>query len=135
MKMNTLDVVLAQTLSAHVIVNREINHSDLSRYAITSANKTISNKPFTCFSSNYYQLGGHRLPSVVVNMALRNVVAPSINVTEGNAYISIFMNIAQQISDMNIHHSKDVWRLSCIFTQEEYGFTIPFLTWFLKKHL
>ena len=134
MKMNTLNLAHIHTVSENALFSKSLSDNEFNVHATSMAKKTIENDALRCFSSNYYELGGHGLPHEVINMVIRNITAPCVISLKKDFHTSIFMNIAKQINDMNIHKSKDVWCLSCIFTQEEYGFKISFLKWFLAKH-
>ena len=97
------------------------------------AQNSIEKNRMQCFYKRYRTIGGESLPKDVVNMAIQRAKLPRTIETSGSIQRSIFSHISEQFEEMNIHSSREVWRLSNIVSKEEYGFTVPFLTWYLAR--
>jgi len=128
------------------INNQDLRLSSIIDFSTTAKNhltvdvssmpsKNISENLMQCFYKRYRTIGGESLPKDVVNMAIQRAQLPHTIQANGSVMRSIFFDIAEQFEAMNIHSSREVWRLTCIVTQSEYNFTISYFSWYSQKIL
>lgn len=86
-----------------------------------------------CFYTQYSNLGGKSLPREIVNMVIQQVTLPQKVLCQNSIKMAIFVDIAKRIAAMQIKNNKDIWRLSCIVSEQEYDYVINYRKWFLHK--
>jgi len=97
------------------------------------ASRAIENNSLKCFYSEYSKLGGNTLPKDIVNMVIQQVEIPQEVLYQNSIKMALYMNVSKQIVDMKVKRKKDIWILTNIFTQQEYGFVVSYQKWLLKK--
>lgn len=117
---------LANYFAKHRSLPMQVNISSI-------ANNTIENHSLQCFYKRYRTIGGEALPRDVVNMAIQRIKLPGTVDISASLQKSIFLAIARQFEAMQIKSSREVWRLTCIVSKEEYGFKIPFIYWYINR--
>ena len=136
MNMNTLTAIY--TSNEPVLINADflqentlkIDKSSVFNETIQS-NNYIQSQPLHCFYSQYIALGGINLPKDIVNMVIQQVDTVSALKHAENKQFAIFRNITKQISILQIKSTRDIWRLSTVITEREYGFKVSFIKWYL----
>ncbi len=134
--MNTLNVSANHLNSISIDRQLTFRFIDDKQYKInvsTMANRVIEKNCLHCFYAEYSALGGKALSKDVVNMVIQQTSIPQTVLCKTSIKKAIFMHIAKQISTMRIKGGKDIWRLACIITKQEYGFTISYLKWFFQR--
>ena len=89
----------------------------------------IEKMPLHCFHSDYKKLGGSSLPKEVVNMIVQQITIPENIIHQGSIELAVFQAIAEQILNMGITSHREAWRITCIYTQIEFGYKFSYLKW------
>ena len=99
------------------------------------ASNQISSKPLHCYHSQYQSLGGKKLSKDIVNMVVQQVTTPKRYHLDKYSQYLLFSDITKQVRALKIKHSKEIWFLSSIITQCEFGFSVNYSHWLLTDVL